>query len=60
MMNWLIEAEQILLDLEMEPHLFRHCAKISVIGAGIAGVPGVMARIVEALNRRRYSDLPIR
>lgn len=43
-------AEQILLDLEMEPQLFRHCAKVSVIGAGISGVPGVMARIVEALT----------
>ena len=44
------QAEQILQELEMEPILFRHCAKISVIGAGIAGVPGVMAQIVEALT----------
>lgn len=43
-------AEQILQELEMEPILFRHCAKVSVIGAGIAGVPGVMAQIVEALT----------
>lgn len=44
------QAEQILRDLEMEPKLCRHCAKVSVIGAGIAGVPGVMAQIVEALT----------
>ncbi len=44
------QAERILRDMEMEPKLCRHCAKVSVIGAGIAGVPGVMAKIVEALT----------
>ena len=43
-------AEQILRKLGMEPVLCRHCAKVSVIGAGITGVPGVMAQIVEALT----------
>lgn len=27
-----------------------HCAKVSCVGAGMAGVPGVMAQIVEALT----------
>ncbi|HHY47365.1 MAG TPA: aspartate kinase [Firmicutes bacterium] len=30
----------------------RDCAKVSVVGAGMRGVPGVMARVVEALNDR--------
>ncbi|EGK13742.1 aspartate kinase [Kroppenstedtia eburnea] len=44
-------AEEILLSLELEPELVRHCAKVSVVGAGIAGVPGVMSRIAEALTQ---------
>jgi aspartate kinase len=43
-------AESILRDLGLSPELFRHCAKVSVVGAGIAGVPGVMAKISEALT----------
>lgn len=45
------KAERILAEMEYEPQLMPHCAKVSVIGAGIAGVPGVMAQIVEALTR---------
>ncbi|WP_139488927.1 aspartate kinase [Brevibacillus dissolubilis] len=44
------KAAKILTDMEYEPQLLPHCAKVSVIGAGIAGVPGVMAQIVEALT----------
>ncbi|SEN44336.1 aspartate kinase [Lihuaxuella thermophila] len=43
-------AEKILLELDLEPELNRNCAKVSTVGAGIAGVPGVMAKIVEALT----------
>ncbi|TCS92563.1 aspartate kinase [Hazenella coriacea] len=43
-------AEQILRDLDLEPELQENCAKVSVVGAGIYGVPGVMAKIVEALT----------
>lgn len=49
-------AAGILKELGYEPHLLRECAKVSVIGAGIAGVPGVMAQIVEALT---CEDIPI-
>ncbi len=44
------KAAQILSEMGYEPQLLPHCAKVSVIGAGIAGVPGVMAQIVEALT----------
>lgn len=44
------KAIRILREMEYEPEVKRNCAKISTIGAGMAGVPGVMAHIVEALT----------
>lgn len=43
------KAESILLEMGYNPVLTPHCAKVSVVGAGMAGIPGVMANIVEAL-----------
>lgn len=34
------------------PKVEKNCAKVSVIGAGIAGVPGVTAKIVRALSSK--------
>jgi len=45
------KAAAILADMGYEPQLQPHCAKVSVVGAGMTGVPGVMAQIVEALTR---------
>jgi aspartate kinase len=42
-------AERKLQSLGYEPQVVRHCAKISAVGASIAGVPGVTAKIVDAL-----------
>lgn len=44
------QAIAILQEMQYEPIVTRNCAKISAIGAGMAGVPGVMAHIVEALS----------
>lgn len=44
-----LEAEQILKGLDLEAELTFNCAKISAVGAGMAGEPGVMGRILEAL-----------
>jgi len=33
-----------------QPSVIRNCAKVSVVGAGIAGVPGVTSKIVTALS----------
>ncbi|OEG00457.1 aspartate kinase [Vulcanibacillus modesticaldus] len=44
------KAIELLRSLGFEPEVRRNCAKISTIGAGMAGVPGVMAHIVEALT----------
>ncbi len=45
-------ALQILEELHYSPIHLPHCAKISVIGGGMNGVPGIMARIVEALTEQ--------
>lgn len=45
------KAAAILTEMGYEPQLQPHCAKVSVVGAGMTGVPGVMAQIVEALTR---------
>lgn len=49
-------AQSILKDMGYEPHCLSNCAKVSTVGAGIAGVPGVMAKIVEALTQE---EIPI-
>jgi aspartate kinase len=43
-------AIEVLAALGHEPAVERNCAKVSVVGAGIAGVPGVTAKIVTALS----------
>lgn len=43
-------ASSMLRDLGYEPELLPGCVKVSVIGGGMNGVPGIMAQIVEALT----------
>jgi aspartate kinase len=45
-------AIEILESLGYEPIINRHCAKVSTVGAGIMGVPGVTAKIVTALSEK--------
>lgn len=49
-------AVAILREMGYSPEVVEGCAKISVIGGGMNGVPGIMANIVEALTDR---DIPI-
>lgn len=46
------KAEEILKAKGYEPLLERNCAKVSIVGAGIAGVPGITAKIVTALSEK--------
>lgn len=41
---------RLLRDEGYEVSITRPCAKVSIIGAGMRGVPGVMARVVRALR----------
>lgn len=43
-------AREVLQHLGLSPELVPQCAKISLVGAGISGVPGVMAGMLEALT----------
>ncbi|WP_026585481.1 aspartate kinase [Bacillus sp. J33] len=46
------KAISILKDLGHNPLVERECAKVSVVGAGMQGVPGVASRIVTALSEQ--------
>lgn len=43
------KAVEILENMGFAPVVTPSCAKVSAVGAGMAGVPGVMASIIEAL-----------
>ncbi|WP_031514456.1 aspartate kinase [Desulfofalx alkaliphila] len=44
------KAKQVLENMGISPTLRPGCAKVAAVGAGMTGVPGVMARVVEALT----------
>jgi aspartate kinase len=44
------KAVKILENMGFTPSTVPSCAKVSIVGAGIHGVPGVMANMVEALS----------
>ncbi|MFD0671680.1 aspartate kinase [Cohnella sp. GCM10027633] len=50
-------AVKLLRALDFEPFVRRGCAKVSLIGGGMNGEPGVMAGIVEALTTAGISIL---
>jgi aspartate kinase len=43
-------ANTVLREMGHEPVMERDCAKVSVVGAGMAGVPGITSKIVTALS----------
>ncbi len=45
-------AVEVLKQLGYEPTVTEHCAKVSIVGAGMAGIPGVTAKIVTDLAER--------
>jgi aspartate kinase len=46
------KARAVLESLGYDPVIENHCAKVSVVGAGITGVPGVASKIVTALSEQ--------
>lgn len=52
-----VKAVAVLEELGFEPQVLNGCAKVSVIGGGINGVPGIMAKIVEALTEHHIQIL---
>ncbi|ANA83119.1 aspartate kinase, monofunctional class [Paenibacillus vortex V453] len=51
------KAIEVLQGLDLKPKSLSGCAKVSVIGGGINGVPGIMAKIVESLSEHDISIL---
>ncbi|TVX93927.1 aspartate kinase [Paenibacillus agilis] len=51
------KALEVLHDMGYAPKSLSGCAKVSVIGGGINGVPGIMAHIVEALTKQEIQIL---
>ncbi|WP_050614830.1 aspartate kinase [Bacillus testis] len=51
------KAIQVLEEIGYNPTVIRNCAKVSVVGAGITGVPGVTAKIVSALSEQGINIL---
>ena len=49
------EAIRLLREMGFEPRVQSRCAKVAVIGGGMNGEPGVMAKIVEALTASNIS-----
>ncbi|EAD0070519.1 aspartate kinase [Listeria monocytogenes] len=49
-------VKQLLEDEDLETSVRQACAKVSIVGAGITGVPGVTAKIVGALSEK---NIPI-
>lgn len=44
------KAANILRNMGYDPVVIKGCAKVSIVGGGINGVPGVMAAMLEALS----------
>ncbi|ADU30700.1 aspartate kinase [Evansella cellulosilytica] len=49
-------AVELLQSMDLQPQFLKGCAKVSAVGAGMTGVPGVTSRIVEALTSK---NIPI-
>jgi|LFRM01.2.fsa_nt_gb aspartate kinase len=49
--RWSKQAEEVLREFPVKVQIESGMAKVSAVGAGMRGVPGVMARVVSALQR---------
>jgi aspartate kinase len=50
-------AERILKNIDIYPTIELNCAKVAVVGAAMTGIPGVMARVLEALDKHNVPVL---
>jgi aspartate kinase len=51
------KAMQILTNMGFKVEVFSGCAKVTAVGAGMTGIPGVMASIAEALAKEKIPIL---
>lgn len=50
-------AEILLKELGLAPDMEFNCAKVAVVGAAMTGIPGIMFKVVEALDERDIAIL---
>lgn len=50
------KTEAVLKNMGILPEVELDCAKVAVVGAAMMGIPGVMAKVIEALSKK---DIPI-
>ncbi|WP_058307761.1 aspartate kinase [Gracilibacillus massiliensis] len=50
-------AKKVLNDLKVNPTYTEDCAKISLVGAGMSGLPGVTSKIVQTLTNKQIPIL---
>lgn len=50
------KTEAVLKNMDILPEVELGCAKVAVVGAAMMGIPGVMAKVIEALSKK---DIPI-
>ena len=48
--RWLDNTGLVRADLNLALRMRPHCAKLSIVGAGMRGAPGVMYRIVKTVT----------
>ena len=51
------QVEGVLADLQVPYRVTEGCAKVSVVGLGMRGIPGIMARMVQALKEKNITIL---
>ncbi|GGB30747.1 aspartate kinase [Virgibacillus dakarensis] len=51
------KAVRVLKTLGFQPEITEKCAKVSAVGAGMTGVPGVASKIVQALTNQNVQIL---
>lgn len=51
------KSASVLENMGVTPELLPDCAKVAAVGAGMTGLPGVMARIVESLAEEKIQIL---
>ncbi|MEF9951215.1 MAG: aspartate kinase [Clostridium sp.] len=51
------KVNDLLKDTGLNYKIIRNCSKVSVIGGGMKGIPGVMSRILMALNKEKIDVL---
>ncbi|KRM81562.1 aspartate kinase I [Liquorilactobacillus vini DSM 20605] len=51
------KAKKLLQEKQVAAEIIENCAKVSIVGAGIMGTPGITAQIVAALNGKNIKIL---